>query len=128
MFKVKFNWEYNRNIDVDYENDIVQLPDNSSGSDIALRSVLSHYSDVIMSVMAFQITGISIVCSTVCSGADQKRHQSSMSLPLERGIHRWPVDSPHKGPVARVMFPFDDFIMRVRMCRGGVASCTWRTL
>ena len=27
------------------------------------------------------------------------------------GIHRWPVISPHKGPVARKMFPFDDVIM-----------------
>ena len=30
---------------------------------------------------------------------------------LMRGIHRWPVNSPHKGPVARKMFPFDDVIM-----------------
>ena len=29
-----------------------------------------------------------------------------------RGIHRWPVNSPHKGPVTRQMFPFDDVIMR----------------
>ena len=28
-----------------------------------------------------------------------------------RGIHRWPVISPHKGPVTRKMFPFDDVIM-----------------
>ena len=27
------------------------------------------------------------------------------------GIHRWPVNSPHKGPVTRKMFPFDDVIM-----------------
>ena len=36
-----------------------------------------HYRDVIMSVIASQITGVSIVCSTVCSGADQRKHQSS---------------------------------------------------
>ena len=30
-----------------------------------------------------------------------------------RGIHRWPVNSPHKGPVTRKMFPFDDVIMTV---------------
>ena len=36
-----------------------------------------HYNDVIISVMASQITGDSIVCSTVCSGADQRKHQSS---------------------------------------------------
>ena len=28
------------------------------------------------------------------------------------GIHRWPVDSPHKGPEAPKMFPFGDVIMR----------------
>ena len=58
----------------------------------------SHDSDVIMSAAAFQITGISIVYSTVCSGADQRKHQSSASLAFVRGIHRWPVDSPHKAP------------------------------
>ena len=30
---------------------------------------------------------------------------------LLRGIHRSPVNSPHKWPVARKMFPFDDVIM-----------------
>ena len=70
---------------------------------------MKHYSDVIMSAMASQITGISIVYSTVCSGADQRKHQSSASL--SNGIHRWPVNSPHKGPVTRQMFPSDDFIM-----------------
>ena len=45
------------------------------------------------------------------SGADQRKHQSSASLAFVRGIHRWPVNSPHKGPVTRKMFPFDDIIM-----------------
>ena len=70
-----------------------------------------NYSDVIMSAMASQITGVSIVYSTVCSGAVQRKHQSSASLAFVRGIHRWPVNSPHKGPVTRIMFPFDDVIM-----------------
>ena len=30
---------------------------------------------------------------------------------LLRGIHRWPVDFPHKRTVTRRMFPFDDVIM-----------------
>ena len=64
-----------------------------------------------MSAMASLITGVSIVCSTVCSGADQRKHQSSASLAFLRGNHRSPVDSPHKGPVTRKMFPFDDVIM-----------------
>ena len=60
-----------------------------------------------MSAMASQITGVSIVYSTVCSCADPRKHHSSASLPFVMGIHRWPVNSPHKGPVARKMFPFD---------------------
>ena len=40
--------------------------------------------------MTSQITGISIVWSTVCSGADKKKHRSSASLAFVRGIHRWP--------------------------------------
>ena len=70
-----------------------------------------HYNDVIMTAMASQITDVSIVCSTVCSGADQRIHQNSASLAFVRGIHRWPVDSPYKGPVTQKMFPFDDVIM-----------------
>ena len=73
--------------------------------------ILSHYSDVIMSAMASQITGVTIVYSTVCSGAVQRKHQSPASLAFVLGIHRWPVNSQHKGPVTRKMFPFDDVIM-----------------
>ena len=64
-----------------------------------------------MSAMAPHITSIRIVCSTVYSGADQRKHQSCASLSLVRGIHRWPVNSSHKGPVTRKMFSFDDVIM-----------------
>ena len=70
-----------------------------------------HYSDVMMSVMAYHITSLTIVYSTVYSGADQRKHQSSVSLAFVRGIHRWPVNSPHKWPVTQKMFPFDDVIM-----------------
>ena len=45
------------------------------------------------------VSNVSIVGSTVGSGADQRIHQSSVSLAFVRGIHRWPVNSPHKGPV-----------------------------
>ena len=68
-----------------------------------------HYTDVIMRSMVSQIT---IVCTSVCSGADQRGHQSSASLSLLREIHRSPVDSPHKGPVTRKIFPFDEVIMK----------------
>ena len=72
----------------------------------------SHYSDVIMSAMASQITSLAIVYSTVYSGTDHRKHQSSALLSFVRGIHRWPVNSPHKWPVTRKMFPFDDVIMK----------------
>ena len=68
-----------------------------------------------MSAMASQITSVSIVCSTVSAGADQRNHQSSASLAFVRGIHRWPVNPPHKWPVTRKMFPLDDVIM-LRYC------------
>ena len=42
-----------------------------------------------MSAMASQITGVSIVCSTVCSGADQRKHQSCASLAFVRRSHQW---------------------------------------
>ena len=64
-----------------------------------------------MSTMASQIISLTIVYSAVYSGTDHRNHQSSASLAFVRGIHRWPVNSPHKGPVTRKMFPFDDVIM-----------------
>ena len=76
-----------------------------------------HYSDVIMSMMASQITSVSIVCSIVCSGTDQRIHQRSRP-------HHWPLWGeftgdrwiPHKGPVLRKMFPFDNVIMHQEIC------------
>ena len=64
-----------------------------------------------MSVMVSQITSLTIVYSTVYSGTYERKHQISASLAVLRGIHRWPVNAPHKGPVTRKMFPFDDVIM-----------------
>ena len=61
-----------------------------------------------MGVMTSQITSLMIVYSTVCSDADQIKHQSPASLAFVMGIHREPVNSPHIGPVTRKMFPFDD--------------------
>ena len=70
-----------------------------------------HYDDVLMSSMASQITSLASVYSTFIQGAVQRKYQSSASLAFVRGIHRWPVNSPHKGPVTRKMIPFDDVIM-----------------
>ena len=67
-----------------------------------------YYSNVIMSVMASQITSLTIVYSIVYSGADHRKHQSSALL--------WsPVNSPHKGPVTRKMFPLDNVIMYMQL-------------
>ena len=70
-----------------------------------------HYSDVIMGTIASQITSPTIVYSTVYSGADRRKHQSTASLACVRGIHWSLVNSPHKWPVMQKMFPFDDIIM-----------------
>ena len=67
-----------------------------------------------MSAMASQINSLTIVYLTVYSGTDQRKHRSSASLAFVRGTHRSPVNSTHKGPVTRKMFPFDDVIMVVR--------------
>ena len=66
-----------------------------------------------MGMVVTQITSLMIVYSTIDLGADQRKHQSSMSLAFVRGIHWWPVNSLHKGPVTRKMFPFDNIIMKM---------------
>ena len=62
-----------------------------------------------MGAIASQITSLTFVYSTVYSDADQRKHQSSGG----------PVNSPHKWPVTRKMFPFDDVIMRIITALGG---------
>ena len=64
-----------------------------------------------MGMIASQITSLTIIYSTDYSDADQRKYQGSASLAFVRGIHRGPVKSPHKWPVTRKMFPFDDVIM-----------------
>ena len=70
-----------------------------------------HYDDVIMTMLASQITSLTVVYSIVYSGVNQRKHHSSASLAFVREIHRGPVNFPHKWPVTRKMFPFDDVIM-----------------
>ena len=73
--------------------------------------MIFHYNGVIMGAIASQITSLVIVYSTVYSDANWRKHQSSASLAFVQGIHRGPVNSPHKWPVTWKMFPFDDVIM-----------------
>ena len=58
---------------------------------VSTHSVIKHYSGVIMGAMASQITSLTIVYSTVYSGADQRQHQSSALLAFVREFtgHRW---------------------------------------
>ena len=90
--------------------------------------VPNYYSDVIMGTMAAQITSLTIVYSTVYSDANQRKPQSSASLAFVWGIHRRAVNSPHKGPATRKMFPFDDVIMwtSLKIHHGPDDSCDCR--
>ena len=92
-----------------------------------------------MSAMASQITSLTILYSiitsltilypTVYSGADQRKHQSAASLAFVRRIHRWPVNSPRKGPVTRKSFHlmtsswFDTFH---DLSFSGYGKCRWK--
>ena len=76
-----------------------------------------------MGAIASQITSLTIVYSIVYSDADQRKHQSSASLAFVWGIHRGPVNFPHKWPVTRKMFPFDDVIMSVKQWGCNPSAC-----
>ena len=95
-----------------------------------------HYNDVIMGAIGSQITSLTIVYPIVYSDADQWKHQSSASLAFVWGNHRGPVNSPHKWPITRKMFPFDDVIMdmlhvmeklTVSVILEIFTSCNWKT-
>ena len=80
-----------------------------------------------MGKMASQINSLTIVYSTVNLSADLRKHQSFAPLGFMQGIHWGPVNSPHKGPLTRKMFPFDDVIMITRILANGsvdfIESC-----
>ena len=82
------------------------------------KKLPNHCNDVIMSVMASQITSLTSVYSTVYSCADQRKHQSPASQAFVRGIHWGPANSLHKWPLTRKMFPFDDVIMETEFSAG----------
>ena len=68
------------------------------------RSIYVWLWTVNISLWPHQMETFSALLLTVCSDADQRKHQSSASLAFVRGIHRLPVDSLHKGPVTRKCF------------------------
>ena len=82
-------------------------------NDVKIIDSQWNHEYVIMGTMVSQITSLTIVYLIVYSDAGQTKHQSSASLAFVRGIHRWPVNSPHKGPVTRKVFPFDDVTIRM---------------
>ena len=109
-------WNLNKNTRIFTKKNKFQNVVSKSGRQIFRSQCveqLKHYNHVIMNTMASQITSLTIVYSTVYSGIDQRNHQSSASLDFVRGIHRWQMNSPHKGPVTRKIFQFDDVIMNL---------------
>ena len=68
-----------------------------------------HYNDVIISMMVFQFTRLTIVHSSVYSGTDRRKFR--ITGPLCRAFTSDQWISPHKEPVTWKMFPFDDVIM-----------------
>ena len=86
-----------------------------------------HYDDVIMDAIVSQITSLTSVYSDVKLGAHQIKYQSSASLAFVRGIHRRPMNSPHKWPVTRKIFPSDDVIMSFAAFLTCRISALWNT-
>ena len=87
---------------------------------------LGHYNDIMMSAMASQITSLTIVYFAIVYAQnkrrDQRKHRSSASLAFVRGIHWWPVNSSHKGPVTRKMFWWRRDVMML-----GCSRNAWRS-
>ena len=67
----------------------------------------SHYSDVLMSTTASQITGVSVIYSNICSGRSKKTSKLRVTG-LWAGISPVTGEFPLKGPIVGKMFPFDD--------------------
>ena len=114
---VVIKWKYGNRADITFK----------APNDFTSHGEWWYYSDVMMGAMASQITSLTLVYSIVYSGRDERKHQSTASLVFVRGIHRWPVNSPHKGQVTRKMFPFYDVIMTIGSVdwspNGSVMTC-----
>ena len=65
------------------------------------QAIIWHYNDLTMDVIASQITSNSILYSTLCSCHHQRNIKVPRYWPFVRGIHRWLVNSTHKGPVSQ---------------------------
>ena len=86
---------------------LTNFPFQWGGCNSGPNHLANQYSDVTMSTLTSVITGISTVCLAVYLDQLKRKLQSPRYWFSVRGIHRWPVDAPNKGPVTRN----DDFIM-----------------
>ena len=101
---------------ISYEllNSFAMLIDMFSGVMPRYKSSV-HCNDVVMGVIASQITSCTVVYSTAYSKRRSKKTPNSASPTFVKGIHRWMMNSPHRWPVTRKMFPFGDVIMIIRL-------------
>ena len=77
---------------------------------------IPHYIDVIVTTMAYQITSLTVVYSTVYSDADRRKHQSSASLALcgeFTGTGEFPAQRVSYAEKFSIWWrhPFDDLIL-----------------
>ena len=110
------SWKLKSNVAMKIEQNLIWLPIGRGHQFCQNESYYeaiawAHYNDVKMSTLASQITCLTIVYSTVYSRVDQWKYLSPVSLDFVGGIHRRPVNSPHKGSVTRKMLPLYDVIM-----------------
>ena len=79
-----------------------------------------HNNDVIMSAMASKITSLRTFTQPFIQAQNKKKYQSSASLAFVRGIHRSPVNSPHKRPVTGelILYCTDLLLHRAPASRG----------
>ena len=88
-------------------NESSKIPPEST-DDVVVKC---YYSDVIMGAMVSLLTSLTIVYSTLYSGADERKHQSSASLVF---LSEFTVTGEfHKGPIMQKMLPFDDVIIHI---------------
>ena len=87
------------------KNNLPRIPVKIPGKTIFVNILWYHNSDIIMKAMA---SGVSIVCSAVCSSADQRKHQSFALPAFMRRNHRWSCNGfPPQKASKTEMFPFD---------------------
>ena len=93
---------------------------------LVVQHMQHHYTDVIITTIASQITSFTLVYLIVYSGADKKKTSKLCVTSHCAGKSPGPVNSPHKWPVTRKMFPFDDYIMQLWTTHHITEPCDFR--